>query len=376
MIEKRQHIPRLLISKNGEMIHYSLDGIVLDKSVDTKFYTLSSIAKTCKVPKKAFESFIQTQKFQACAKCFINDFKMSESVYLIDYGRHIVKIGRTFNINERYPPSVINNLLVSVVPVSNMEECERKLIAKFKSVFTLHQGNEFFKVPDVEGAANVFNSIAEKYRVDESNDNKYIKYYSKDKKFGTCIMIHPELVPILLSLYSKYSDYNQIINTFELIERETDKVNINDFASTFEESESRFYYWKFNGYTVIVDIKNDQINASRLWNSICESQNITPKPKLSVFLKSKFMSNVMKLHPEIKIESRSFRDKPLLNGKYLPSYFAHFIVHQLDAKYAVEVAKRMTNIFFKQASSKPINGGSSIPKFMVNAYRKFFRKDF
>lgn len=376
MIERQQNIPQLMISKHGELIHYSLDGITLNKSVDTKFYTLTSIAKSCKVPKKALESFVQTQKFQACAKCFINDFKMSESVYLIDYGNHIVKIGRTFNINGRYPPSVINNLLVSVVPVSNMDECEHKLIAKFKSKFKLHQGNEFFKVPNVEDAVRMFNSIAEKYKVEDSNDNKYIKHYIKDKRFGTCIMIHPKLVPILLSLYSIYTDYNQIINTFELIERETGKVNINDFASTFEESESRFYYWKFNGYTVIVDIKNDQINASRLWNSICESQNITPKPKLSVFLKSKFMSNVMKLHPEIKIESRSFRDKPLLNGKYLPSYFAHFIVHQLDAKYAVEVAKRMTNIFFKQASSKPINGGSSIPKSIVNAYRKFFRKDF
>ena len=86
-------------------------------------------------------------------------------IYLVqnrnDVKRDIFKVGRTYNINERYQGKVN---IIEIEHVDNMYDAEKKLIKKFKQKYGKPiRGNEYFKCNDIEEAKDLFYSVANLY---------------------------------------------------------------------------------------------------------------------------------------------------------------------------------------------------------------------
>ena len=103
--------------------------------------------------------------------------------------------------------------------------------------------------------------------------------------------------------------------------------------------------------------QREQLMLLAYGNTVKKENHINDKYrniKLSHFLKSAFIKNIFNEHNEIKPISYKYKDRPLLNGKYLPVYFTHFIIQYLNAKYAVEIAKYLTESLFEEQNKKSI----------------------
>ena len=102
-------------------------------------------------------------------------------------------------------------------------------------------------------------------------------------------------------------------------------------------------------------MEQNLINASRLWNTILKSQGKDKTDNTFYrFLQLPRVKEMIKNNPELEPQPKTYQNKPLLNGRYMPVIFVHFIVYHLDAQYAFEVAKIMTESLFEKAKKKAI----------------------
>ena len=98
--ESQQGINKITVTNNGEMFEYNVNGIILKKSIEEDFYTLSSIASLIGVSEKSLESFINSGRFRFCIRNHDPSFELSQYVYFIEYDG-FVKIGMTVNMDRR-----------------------------------------------------------------------------------------------------------------------------------------------------------------------------------------------------------------------------------------------------------------------------------
>lgn len=357
-IEQQQKIPEIEINENGEMLTYTLGDIKITKHTANDMYTLDSIHKLIpNIQRKTITTFLSTSRFQYILQSYDRDFIKREYVYYIRFDNY-VKIGQTFDITKRYQPRDIKNRVKRLVFVKNVNNCEQNLIKKFNEKYTSYRGREGFKIVsqnDISESLHLFDSIVEHYKSTTGvNLTKHVQRYRFDKTFGTGYYISPLTTSIILNVFSDtdYTDCKTFIDTIETMDS---KFNKSDYISTFDESGDTFFYWKFHGYTVIVNIDKNMINASRLWNTILKSQNKDKQDNpFTNFLKRPHIQEIFKNNPETRPIKLHYNKRPLLNGRYMPIVFAHFILDYLDAKYSYEVAKLMTESLFEKAKQKAI----------------------
>lgn len=96
---------------------------------------------------------------------------------------------------------------------------------------------------------------------------------------------------------------------------------------------------------IIIDSNTNQLNVSRIWKSILKTDNI--HHKLNKFLKTINIKRYIDRY-NIKIERKSYKNKPLLNGFYGPIVFIHLILYYLNAKYLLEVATMLTDMILNR----------------------------
>ena len=100
------------------------------------------------------------------------DLSNDGNIYLVQYPsdikKHIVKVGRAFNIKERYQGKVD---VIGLEYVDDMFLSEKKLIKAFEKKFgSPIKGREFFKYEKIEEAIELFyNIVYDDY--DDDNDN-------------------------------------------------------------------------------------------------------------------------------------------------------------------------------------------------------------
>ena len=356
--EQQQNIPEMDINKNGEMLTYTLGDMKVTKHTSNNMYTLDSIHKL--VPGISFRSitnFLSTSRFQFMLQAYDANFVKREYVYYIQFDNHI-KIGKTYDIVKRYQPKEIKDRVKRLVFVKNVNNCEDNLIKNFEKKYNKYKGRESFRITsqnDIAESLHLFDSVVENYKITTNDDlAKHVQHYRSDKIFGTGFYLSPLTASIILNVFGS-ADYSQCKVFIETVEKMDSKFNKSDYISVFEEGNDSFFYWKFHGYTVIVNIDKNTINASRLWNTVLKSQNRNSKKyPFTNFLKRQHTQEIFKINSEAKPIKLHYNNRPLLNGRYMPIVFAHFILQHLDAKYSYEVAKLMTESLFEKAKQEAL----------------------
>ena len=318
-------------------------------------YKLASIIPILGEKLKNIISFVNSQMFNYCLHCYDPSYIIPQYVYFIIFDG-FVKIGRTYNLKRRYTPSELKDNVKRIVFIENVKECEKELKDKFKNKYKYYIENslERFVIKDIKRALQLFDSIVKKYKI-KNIENPHIKYYHMDKQYGTDYYISYSVVSLLISTY-KDINYDECLYNINNIELFYNKINKNDFVSSFKEEEHLFNYWKYYGYMIIIDSNTNQLNISRLWKSILKTDSL--KDKLYRFLNLTDIKRLIK-EENIKIETRKYKNKPLLNGKYGPIFFIHLILHYLNAKYMLKVSQLLTEMIFKKKIEiRSISGGS------------------
>ena len=351
--EQQQHIPEIEINENGEMMTYSLGDMKITKHVANNMYTLDSVHNLISsIQLRSIVLFLSSSRFQYILQTHDKEFEKYQFVYYIQFENY-VKIGQTFDIKKRYQPKDINEKVKRLIFVKNVNDCEKRLIRNFSKIYNTVKGREGFDITsqnDINESLKLFDSTVEEYKIDVTNiKDNHVNQYRKDKIFGTGYYLSPLATSIVLNTFGK-TDYKYCKLFIKTIEVMDNKFNKSDYISTFEESSNTFFYWKFHGYTVIVNIDKNLINASRLWNTILKAQGKDKKDyPFTNFIKRNHIKEIFKNNPETKPVKFNYRNRPLLNGRYMPIVFTHFILEHLDTKYSYEVAKLMTESLFEKA---------------------------
>ena len=320
-------------------------------------YKLSSILSILNVNSQTIIKFISSQIFNYCLHVYDNSYKIPNYVYFITFNDH-VKIGRTFKIDKRYTPSILKDNLRRIVFVKNVEKAEKELKKEFSKKYEYYNDRtlESFKVNDINRGLQLFDRIVKKYKIKEI-ENKHIQYYHMNAIYGTDFYLSYIACSVLISIFADIN-YNECLSNINDIELFYNKINKNDFIAIVKESKHAFQYWKYYGYIIIIDNSTNQLNISRLWKSIVKTDNL--KDELYMFLKAANISRLMK-NNNIQIEKKTYKNKPLLNGKYGPIVFIHLILHYLNAKYMFEVATILTDMVLNKKiniQTSNMKGGS------------------
>lgn len=355
--EEQQNIPELEITKNGELLTYTLNNMKISKHINNDMYTLKSVSNLLTDNQyKQIAIFLSSLRFQYILQAYDKDYKTQQFVYYIQFDDYI-KIGRTFDIKKRYQPKDINDRVHRLVFVNNVDRCERDLIEAFSSHYEKYKGNEGFKITqqEINNSLALFDIMVDRYingiKIDTE---KHVQHYIHNPVYGTGYYLSPLAASIVLNTFGdrRYKECKDFFNTVEMIAGKIDK---SDYLSLFVEDGDAFFYWKFHGYTVIVNMEQNLINASRLWNTILETQGKDIENNtFRRFLQLPKIKEMIKQNPELEPQPKTYKNRPLLNGRYMPVIFVHFIVYHLDAQYAFEVAKIMTESLFEKAKKKAI----------------------
>ena len=353
MEERKQKISPLIQEQDCELISINLYNGTLTRQIKSDLYQLESLVKYCNSNLRTIGQFLNSQRFNVFLNIFDKDFEIPNYVYLIKRPTGI-KIGRTFDIDQRYNLNDINIKLKRLVFVKYVDKCEKALKNAF-SKYERSSGLEEFDV-NLKTALQIFDRVVEKYKSDKEIRNDYIKIYNNDINFGSSIYVSSKVVPIIISAFTERS-LEDSTHDIVISEKAAKTINKNDYLSLVKEEGNEFIYWGFRNTIIIINQTTQEVNLSRLWKTTLKNSNKNKSTRLSNFLSTKIITGMIKKYPELKPVKRTFKDKPLLNGKYAPLVYIHYVYSYLDIDYAYEVGKYVTETFIKPPGLK---GGSSL----------------
>lgn len=353
MEEQKQKISPLIQKQDCELVSINLYDRTLTRQIKNDLYQLESIVKYCNSNLRAISQFLNSQRFNVFLNIVNKDYEVPNYVYLIKRPTGI-KIGRTFNIDQRYNLNDINIKLKRLVFVKYVDRCEKALKKAF-SKYEKTKGLEEFDV-NLKTALQIFDRVVEKYKSDKEIENDYIKIYNNDLNFGNSVYISSKVVPIIISAFTERSLENAT-HDIVITENAAKTINKNDYLSLIEEEGNEFIYWGFRKTIIIINQTTQEVNLSRLWKTTLKNSNRNKSAKLAKFLDTKIISGMIKKYPELKPVKRTFKNKPLLNGKYAPLVYIHYVYSYLDIDYAYEVGKYVTGTFIKPPG---LRGGASL----------------
>ena len=298
------------------------------RQVKDDFYQLDFISKYCEADLKTVGQFLNSQKFDFFLNLIDENHKVHDYVYLIKqpFG---IKFGNVINIDQECFLNELNTDLKRFVFVSDSEECLQALkigFSKFKRIDV----NEFEM--NLKTALQVFDKIVEPYKINEKNENDYMRYYKNDLAFNNSTYISSKIVPILFSAFTERSIKDSIeeVSKMEDIVKTIDK---DDYISIIKEEGIEFIYWSFRNTVLIINKSTQEVNLSRLWKSAlkCSSKN-KPK-KFSSLLNGKVVNKLIEKYPEFKPVRKAFKNRPILSGRYGPLLYIHYIYNYLRLNY-------------------------------------------
>lgn len=126
MEEQKQKISPLIQEQNCELISINLYDKTLTRQIKSDLYQLESIAKYCNINAKIIGQFLNSQRFNIFLNAVDENYEVPSYVYLIERPTG-VKIGRTFNIDQRYNLNDVNIKLKRLVFVKYVDRCEKAL---------------------------------------------------------------------------------------------------------------------------------------------------------------------------------------------------------------------------------------------------------
>ena len=345
MIKRTQTISPLIKKLDCELAHINLNGKTIIRQVQNELYQLSSIADYCNSNAKEIGTFLKTHKFNLFLNFLDKHFTIPEYVCLIEKP-HGIKIGRTYNIKKQYNLNSENSKLKRLTFVKYIDRCENALKKAFGK-YPKSKGVDTFKV-DLETAQRIYDRVVEQYKIDEPLENNHIIQYNHDKVYGSGIYVSPEVMTILLSVYGNKS-IEEASSDIEIAERAAATIDKNNYASLIKEEGNEFIYWNHGKCIIIINKTTKQVNLSKLWTSASEI-NGRSKMDLNKFLLRKPLCDIIEKYPETAPVSKSYKKRPLLNGRYAPIEFIHFVFMYLDIKYAYDIGNYVTDNYIRPPS--------------------------
>lgn len=355
---------------NGEdLIRFEYKGIIFNKMFKSELFYLqsvmSSIGMSIHNPKIRTTRYFESYSFY-CQLCLLDrTLPKYSNVYLKFTSKpKTVKIGRCYELNRRYSPEE-REKLIKIIPVKNDSLVEQKLIKEFDKVFEKEKGkNETFVYNNLNQVKALFDSCISKSDKVKLNFNES-KHIRKGKLADDYqgMWISPQVVRILINNYIEdpnvKKDYDDMMDSIDAyIEKD-----VYVYIERNHLLNQNCLYWLFHKYVVIQNNDDLMVNGSRLWNSICETENKKFVGKsLSRFLKSKRIQRIKEqfdiAYPNEPFYTEKIKNtkQPQFNGIYVHYILTHFIVEYLDAKYALIVAKLM----YKRFHPNALSGGNVI----------------
>lgn len=304
---------------------------------------------------RTIEDFIHSYSFYKMLQAIDHDVKVHESVYLLmDKENKICKIGKSYNIKKRYDAAKLETDLVYVVHVEDMNVTEKKLIKKFKQIFgDPVKGNEYFSYTNAEYVKKEFNETVEHDRIVISNEDDlpqhFIRFKSRNNKLrGLWVSI--SVAEVLFSYFLK--NETKRTNAFEFLKLVNIATNNDAYVYTVknEATGSNCKYILFHKYQIIENENDRYVNGSCLYNSIRRADKTKIKfRRFKEFLDSDRFKHKIEQFKEVFPDlepwywSKNEKQK-YLEGYYIHYVFVHFMIEDLDAKYAVHASILMYDI--------------------------------
>lgn len=140
------------------------------------------------------------------------------------------------------------------------------------------------------------------------------------------------------------SEEQQVIKGLK-ISKHRDMIK-DGFIVVYKYHDTEYYYLKYHGYTIFVNLPEMTVNLSRLWKSIIEAENCHEEIELSEFLKS---DNIKAMIPQSKIKEIKNSSRPLVNGIWGHMVLMNIILYEFCSKYTSKISKLTTKILKRRA---------------------------
>lgn len=344
--------------------HYKLrkfKNLEVQQRISDGFINLSYLMKfinTMNKTKFSIYQYLSSKSFYLDLLNIDNSLTNKSNVYLLHFPKeNTFKIGKTFDIKQRYPTDVIENNLIDISPVINDASVEKELIEYFTQKYEVVKGtNEtFYLTCKIETIKTQFRSIIQKHLVKPEKINSKLLIFPNPRADDRTIYGHVEVAHIFTNHFStgavsrKNWDY-----LFLKISHEIPNSTL-DFVENIE-NKSTCLYWYFNGYVIIKDINDNFFNASRLVNSVSKSDG--KKKSFIDLMAKKFFKDLCDQYrlytggkePVKKVTNKT---QPALNGWWVHEYLIETVMRWLKPEYEL-----LTNIFITE--SKKIISDTSL----------------
>lgn len=293
--------------------------------------------------------YLETKEFHVALMSEDNTLYPKANVYLLDFRDGVCKVGKTFDVNQRYKGKLISDYLVSLYNVDNDTATEQEILAEMRKTYKEVEGKrEYFEYKSIAPIARLFNSIASKHKTPLQNYNSKLLDFSEiHSHYFNGIYAHPDVAKIIIRKFC--TNASDIPNWNKLLESHKYEVggatlNIMKDETTGKDN----LFWYYNGYVFIRTIDTNYYNASRLVNSIIRTDNDKKSKRLNEFLKSnkrfqKSREEFKKMFGKDGVIDNTTTSTSKLKGIYVHEYLIDSVLRWVSPKY--ELA---TNIFVRE----------------------------
>lgn len=269
------------------------------------------------------------------------------NVYLLYFEKEEkFKIGRTFDISQRYSQEIIRNNLYDIVPVENDCAVEKELITFFSERYeNVGKSKETFKLTcQIDRIKRHFRSIIQKYILGPENFKSKLINFPNPRADDRTVYGHVEVANILTNHFSTNIAMRRNWDfLFLKLKHEIPNSTI-DFVENIEE-KSTCLFWYFSGYLIIKDIKTDYYNGSRLVNSISKAdgkkKNFFDLTRNKPFIE--MCDEFKKIYGKDPIMKKVNKTQPALNGWWVHEYLVESVIRWLSPRHAL-----LTNVFLTE----------------------------
>lgn len=130
---------------------------------------------------RSISNFTITQRFNYILSCFDTSFNVPNAVYFIIFDG-FVKIGRTFDLKQRYSPGELKDNVKRMVFVTDVIRTEKELKDEFSKKYKYYseKSKERFIIKDIQRALELFDNIVKKHKTKEIKNN-HVRYINSDE---------------------------------------------------------------------------------------------------------------------------------------------------------------------------------------------------
>ena len=336
---------------NEPIIKFKTDKYELEKNSENDMFYLKSVQNLLTSYNKNItdiRGFIKSNMFYQML-CFIDKSlpKYGFVYLLVDDKKKHCKIGKTFNFDKRYTKSK-TVLLDRLVPVNNDKQTETELLKLFRSKYQFVEGTkETFEYTSLRAVRDDFNSIAliNQAKITYKSSKHISNFYFSPSRQGLWCSF--QVVDLILNFFIEDPTERDKINSMlQLINLSIDKDSY-QFIQYDSKYKTNIIYMKFHKYTIIGREIDKYVNGSRLYNSIIKADQRKKKySSFRLFMERgpmhKWVERFNEEYPDLTAyKLLENKENKYLEGYYVHPLLVHFIIEEIDTKYAFAMSKLM-----------------------------------